>query len=100
MSEEPTPAWAIPLVKLVERIDQKLDGHKSSIEDHEARLREVEATQATLASVAQAQVRLDEALVEVFQRIRAIEKKIWIAMGGLGFIGVVVGLVAFNINVN
>jgi len=100
MSDEPTPAWAIPLVKLVERIDQKLDDHKISIQDHETRLRDIEATNSTLANVAQAQVRLDESLVEIFSRVRNLEKKVWMAVGGLTLIGVVLGLVAFNINVN
>jgi len=100
MTAEPTPAWALPLFQIIERIDQKLDGHKSSIEDHEARLREVESTQATLASVAQAQVRLDESLIEVFQRLRNLEKKVWIAVGAITIIGFALGLVAFNVNVN
>ena len=100
MPEEPTPAWAIPLVKLVERIDQKLDGHKASIEDHELRLREIELTNATLANVTQAQVRLDEALVEVFTRLRGLEKKVWMAIGALTFVVAAVGLFAFNINLN
>lgn len=100
MSDEPTPAWAIPLVKLVERIDQKLDDHKISIQDHETRLRDIEATNSTLANVAQAQVRLDESLVEIFSRVRSLEKKVWMAVGGLTLIGIALGLVAFNINVN
>ena len=100
MTTEPTPAWALPLFQLVERIDQKLDDHKVSIADHEGRLREVEATQATLASVAQAQVRLDESLIEVFARLRNIEKKVWIAVGAITIIGFALGLVAFNVNVN
>lgn len=100
MSDEPTPAWAIPLVKLVERIDQKLDDHKISIQDHETRLRDIEATNSTLANVAQAQVRLDESLVEIFGRVRNLEKKVWMAVGGLTLIGIALGLVAFNINVN
>ena len=100
MSEEPTPSWAIPLVKLVERIDQKLDGHKESIEDHESRLRDIEATNATLANVAQAQVRLDESLIEVFSRLRGLEKKVWMAIGALTFIVTALGLIAFNINLN
>ena len=100
MTTEPTPAWALPLFQLVERIDQKLDDHKVSIADHEARLRDVETTQATLASVAQAQVRLDESLVEVFQRLRNLEKKVWIAVGAITIIGFALGLFAFNVNVN
>ena len=100
MSAEPTPAWALPLFQLVERIDQKLDNQKTSIEDHELRLRDVEATQATLASVAQAQVRLDESLIEVFARLRNLEKKVWIAVGAITIIGFALGLVAFNVNVN
>ena len=100
MSEDPTPSWAIPLVKLVERIDQKLDDHKISIQDHETRLRGIEATNAVLANVAQAQVRLDESLVEVFSRLRNLEKKVWMAVGALTFVVTALGLVAFNINVN
>ena len=100
MPEEPTPSWAIPLVKLVERIDQKLDGHKESIEDHESRLRDIEATNATLTAISQAQIRLDDALVEVFARLRGLEKKVWMAVGAISFVVVVLGLVAFNINVN
>jgi len=100
MSDEPTPSWAIPLVKLVERIDQKLDDHKISIQDHETRLREIEATNAVLANVTQAQVRLDESLVEVFSRLRNLEKKVWMAVGALTFVVTALGLVAFNINLN
>jgi hypothetical protein len=99
MSAEPTPSWALPLFQLVERIDQKLDGQKESILDHEARLREVEATQATLATVAQAQVRLDESLVEVFQRLRALEKKMWMAVGVISAITTVAGYAAFTIKI-
>jgi hypothetical protein len=100
MSEEPTPSWAIPLVKLVERIDQKLDDHKISIQDHETRLREIEATNAVLANVAQAQVRLDESLMEVFSRLRNLEKKVWMAIGALTFVMTALGFVAFNVNLN
>jgi hypothetical protein len=100
MSEEATPAWAIPLVKLVERIDQKLDGHNIAIGDHESRLRDVEATQAAQASLAAAQTKLDESLIEVFGRLRALEKKVWIAVGAITIIGGALGLFAFNININ
>ena len=99
MTVEATPSWAIPLVKLVERIDQKLDGHRESLADHEARLRDIEATQATLASVTQAQVRLDESLVEVFQRLRVLEKKMWMAVGIISAITTLAGYAAFTLKI-
>jgi hypothetical protein len=97
--EEPTPSWAIPLVKLVERIDQKLDGHRDTLLDHEERIRATEAVTASIAATLDRISRIEENEQEIFDRLRLLEKKLWMAVGALGFIGFAVGLVAFNINI-
>jgi predicted Co/Zn/Cd cation transporter (cation efflux family) len=99
MSEDPTPSWAIPLVKLVERIDQKLDGHRDTLLDHEDRIRATEAITASIAATLDRISRIEENESEIFERLRALEKKLWIAVGALSLIGFVAGLVAFNINI-
>jgi hypothetical protein len=87
MSEDPTPPWAVPLVKLVERIDQKLDGLKDwserNITDHEHRIRSNEQAIATLTMVVDKLARIEE-------RLTAVERKVWAYSGG---IAVIVGLI-------
>lgn len=100
MTEPNTPGWALPLFQIIERIDQKLDGHRESIDDHEARLRGIETAQAQLTALAVAQQKLDESLIEVFGRLRNLEKKLWMAVGAITVVGAVLSLVAFNINLN
>jgi hypothetical protein len=104
MSAEIIPAWAQALIEKVTILSERLPNHidftERNIQDHESRLRDIEATNATLASVAQAQVKLDESLVEVFTRLRSLEKKVWMAVGGLTLIGIALGVVCFNINLN
>ena len=83
MSEEPTPGWAVPLVKLVERIDQKLDGLKDwselNIRDHESRIRSNEQAIVTLTSVVDKLARIEE-------RLTAVEKKVWAFSGGIAVV--------------
>jgi hypothetical protein len=100
MSIEATPGWALPLFQLVERIDQKLDGTTATISDHEERIRATEAITASLVATLDRITRIEENESEIFDRLRALEKKLWIAVGALGLVGFVAGLVAFNINVN
>lgn len=62
MNEE-IPAWAIELIKQVERLNEKIPTHidwvERNIKDHE-------------------------------MRIRALEKRIWMAAGGAGVVGAVI----------
>lgn len=100
MSAENTPGWALPLFQLVERIDQKLDSHRDTIDDHEERLRAQEAITASLTATLDRISRIEENEQEIFSRLRQLEKKLWIAVGALGLVGFVAGLFAFNININ
>lgn len=100
MTAESTPGWALPLFQLVERIDQKLDGHRDQLEDHESRIRATEAITASLAATLDRITRIEENESEIFARLRLLEKKLWIAVGALGIIGFAAGLIAFNININ
>jgi len=86
MSSEPTPQWAIPLLGLVERIDQKLDGHRETIDDHESRIRAQEATTASLANSLERIVKLEENELEIFTRLRKIEIRLWMAIGGFSVV--------------
>lgn len=57
------PAWAIELIKQVERLNEKIPTHidwvERNIKDHE-------------------------------MRIRALEKRIWMAAGGAGVVGAII----------
>lgn len=63
MNNEEIPAWAIELIKQVERLNEKIPTHidwvERNIKDHE-------------------------------MRIRALEKRIWMAAGGAGVVGAVI----------
>jgi hypothetical protein len=83
MTAENTPGWALPLFQLVERIDQKLDGHRETIDDHEARIRGVESTQAVIASTIERIAKIEENENEIFTRLRKIETRLWMSIGGI-----------------
>jgi hypothetical protein len=71
-----------------------------SIEDHENRLRKSKRLTPSFFSVTGYRFVWNEALVEVFNGLRNLEKKVWMAIGALSLIITVLGLVAFNINVD
>lgn len=104
MTDELIPGWAQSLIEKVtvlnERLPNHIDATNAAIADHETRLRLTEQTQAQLTGLANAQAKLDESLIEVFARLRNLEKKLWIAVGALGLLAFVAGTVAFNINLN
>ena len=104
MSDEVIPNWASSLIEKVtilnERLPNHIDSTNAAIQDHEARIRAAEQTQAQLTGLANAQAKLDESLVEVFSRLRNLEKKLWTAVGALGLLAFIAGTVAFNINLN
>jgi hypothetical protein len=104
VTDETIPGWAQSLIEKVTILNERLPNHidttNAAIADHEARIRAGEQTQAQLAALVTAQAKLDESLIEVFGRLRNLEKKLWIAVGALGLLAFVAGSIAFNINVN
>jgi hypothetical protein len=104
VTDESIPGWAQSLIEKVTILNERLPNHidttNAAIADHEARIRAGEQTAAQLAALASAQVKLDEALIEVFGRLRNLEKKLWTAVGALSFLAFVAGTIGFNINLN
>lgn len=94
MSEDPTPPWAVPLVKLVERIDQKLDGLKDwserNILDHESRIRSNEQAIQMLTVLVDKLARIEE-------RLTSVERKVWAYSGGIAVAVFVVEFIRWNV---
>lgn len=90
MPSEPIPAWAVDLTKqvtiLAERLPTHVDWTERNVKDHELRLR---ATEATLQAMANVIVRLDA----LDERMRATEKKLWMAYGGLSVVVALIEIV-------
>lgn len=80
---ESTPEWALPLFQIIERIDQKLTGHRETIDDHETRLRTQEAVTASLTATLERITRIEENEQEIFSRLRKLETRLWMSIGGL-----------------
>jgi hypothetical protein len=97
MAIEPIPSWAVELTRQVTILNERLPNHIDATEkgltdqkqisnDHEARIRQNEATLQSLATVVD---RLDT----MDKRLRDTEKKLWMAYGGLSVIVFIIEIV-------
>jgi hypothetical protein len=72
VSDEQIPAWAIELIRQVERLNEKIPTHvewvERNIKDHEERLREVEKWRWRMAGVASLASALVALGIEVLSR--------------------------------
>lgn len=87
MADEVIPFWAQTMLTDLAVIKTSLPAHIAatdrSLEDHEARLRVQESTSSSLVSTLERIVKLEENELEIFTRLRKLEMRLWMAMGGL-----------------
>lgn len=84
---EVIPTWAQALIEKVTILNERLPNHidftERNIADHEERLRAQEATTATLTSTVDRLAKLEENELEIFTRLRRIETRLWMSIGGI-----------------
>jgi hypothetical protein len=87
MSEELVPFWAQTIITDLAVIKTSLPNHIAStdrsIDDHEARIRAQEQATASIAQSLDRIIKLEENEVEIFNRLRKLEMRLWMAMGGI-----------------
>lgn len=87
MSDELVPGWAQTIITDLAIIKTSLPNHIAatdrSIDDHETRLRAQEQTTASIAQSLDRILKLEENELEIFSRLRKLEMRLWMAVGGV-----------------
>lgn len=84
--DEQIPGWAQQLIKEVTILNERLPNHidytERNISDHENRIRAMEITNAALTQIVENVNKITERLEKTESRIVAIERRLWLAIGG------------------
>ena len=87
MTGEVIPQWAQALIEKVtvlnERLPNHIDATERAISDHEGRLRIQESTMAQLTSVVDRLTKLEENADATSAKLDELQKRVWIAIGGI-----------------
>lgn len=84
MTAMPTPPDQLALLERLIRIETKLDDSRTDFNDHESRIRQLEAERNPT---------LDHRVSDHETRLRRVERSIWMASGVVGLTGAVLGSV-------
>jgi len=92
--DEVIPSWAQTLIREVTVLNERLPNHidytERNISDHETRLRVIELNTATLTQISEDLKKINERQDKAESRISGLERRLWIAIGGLSVISVAI----------